>query len=217
MRRLYILPGILADWRFFEALTLPFGWEIKVIPHGSAFAGPNLAAYARQVIDLIEEDDYGEVNILGHSFGGVLAQEIATKIIVRRLFLVSTIRHRNELFPWQIRLANGGLLDKMPESFFQWDGIVSRWLLGTEKATQLEKFRLMLMDSNPIFTKWAIKQVLTWQPEHLVPYTIRLHGELDFIIPRPKGLPEDCVIKKAGHLLPMTHPDALVKLIQPCL
>ena len=94
MPTLHCISGLGADHRMFQKLRIP-GWELKAVPWPHIDAHDGMACYAQKVAALIP--DSPDDAILGLSFGGMLASEIARVRPGQRVIIVSSAKHPDEL------------------------------------------------------------------------------------------------------------------------
>ena len=97
---IYLISGLGADARVFGELDLP-GYEWKHLDWIEPVPGESLASYAYRLSGPIR--DLNPV-IIGVSFGGMVAAEMAVQRNWSRVLLIATVRCRSEL-PRYYRLA----------------------------------------------------------------------------------------------------------------
>ena len=71
---------------------------------------------------------------------------------------------------------------------------------------------MFLPDADALFLRWASQAVLDWEPSPPSPVPLppifQIHGEKDPIL-SPKFTRPDVIIRGAGHLISLTHPNEL--------
>ncbi|MCB0429610.1 MAG: hypothetical protein KDD54_05800, partial [Flavobacteriales bacterium] len=85
----YFISGLGADHRVFKNLELP-GIEMKFLPWLIPEKDESLHDYASRMIRGIDTSE--PVRIVGVSFGGIMAQTIASMITCRQIVLISSVR-----------------------------------------------------------------------------------------------------------------------------
>ena len=95
---LYAIPGLGVDGRIFQKLNLEREWQI--IEWLEPAKKESLQSYAARMAESIDDPS---CYLLGLSFGGVVAQELARKKNCKGLILLSSPRTREEI-PFQFRL-----------------------------------------------------------------------------------------------------------------
>ena len=95
------MPGMAASPRIFEYLNLPEEYQIFKLSWMTPKKDESLAVYAKRMSKRIEHKN---PVLLGVSFGGILVQEMAKHINVRKLIIVSSVKSNAEL-PVSMKLA----------------------------------------------------------------------------------------------------------------
>jgi pimeloyl-ACP methyl ester carboxylesterase len=140
--------------------------------------------------------------MLGLSFGGVVAQELAGKLNPKFLVLISTLEHAEEL-PWYYRTFKA-----LPEAtpMAQLAPIAPKFLFNkvfgaSDVATQ-ELLHNTITSADPAFIRWAVYHILRYRKDetNYSGPTLRIHGSQDHLISCPAGLPSSNCIK-GGHLM----------------
>lgn len=85
---------------------------------------------------------------------------------------------------------------------------MARWF-GATTPVHIDLFALMLAATPPSFLRWAVNALFSWPGVTELPMPVHhVHGDRDRLIPIHRVKP-DRVIRGAGHLLNLTHPDAV--------
>lgn len=191
----YLIPGLGADERVFQFLRLQ--GEVHVLrwltPQNSAEDLPQYAARLAAAIPL-EQACW----LVGVSFGGVLALEVAQLRPVARVVLISSLAGPSEL-PWIGKLARAtGLYHLLPPQLLPRLPRVAKWLFGVKTGRDYQLLRQILRDTDPDFTRWAIARLLQW-PGRPLPAAIRIHGIEDRLL--PAGTASSQYMLPGGHLI----------------
>ena len=110
MSKVYFISGLGADWRMFQFLKLPdhiAQYQVKWLEPLS-FDEP-LENYAKRLVPQI--DDPTPI-LVGFSFGGLVAIELAKIIKPLRTIVISSLATRYAL-PWYYKLAGKTLLQSI--------------------------------------------------------------------------------------------------------
>ena len=99
----YFMPGMAANPSIFEFIQLPedqfkIHWLTWLIPTSNE----SMQDYSKRLIENIHHEN---IVLIGVSFGGVIVQEIAKYIKVRRLIIISSVKCRDEL-PKKMKFAS---------------------------------------------------------------------------------------------------------------
>lgn len=178
-KTIYAIPGLGVDERIFYALKL----EADIVylnwlqPHKSE----SLDAYVRRMADNIDRE--GEIILLGLSFGGVVAQEIAKILPVSKLILLSTMKSSSEK-PWKMEVMKYVPLYYLSQGSWRIPlmGILAP-LFGIEDKADVDLIQDMFRQFDDDYRMWAIRQICEWEGhEPKIPY-LHIHGSKDRIFP----------------------------------
>ena len=206
-----MLPGLGLDDRIFHKLELP-GYDIHYLNWmDPVSAKESIGSYAQRMADLI--DPTHEVVLIGHSFGGVMAQEMARLIPVKQIILISSIksgRENNPLFQLVGRLGLYHLFTKglVVRTFFLWGGLYGYG--GGEAQRLLED---MSRKNTNRYLRWALKRLAFWQaPETNTPI-IHLHGTKDLTFPFRRILEPVIAVAGGRHFMVFQKAKQISELI----
>ncbi|GEC71869.1 alpha/beta hydrolase [Flavobacterium flevense] len=190
----YFMPGMAANSLIFERIKLNetlfnvhyLEWEIPK-PQES------LVDYAKRIALKITEKN---PVLIGVSFGGILVQEIADLMEVRKVIIISSVKSRSEL-PKRIKFAKSTLAHKL---------IPMRLILRLNKLAKLVlaekvKHRIQLYDTflsvrDIYYLKWAVEKVVLWDRLVANERVIHIHGDKDRIFPIQNI--KNCIVIKGG-------------------
>lgn len=207
---LIFLPGLGADTRLFDPQRTDFP-DLISPPWLDPERSESLAKYAARMAERIRSSLPAENRPLvlgGVSFGGMLAAEMAPLLKPDAVVLIGSALHPREI-AFSLKMMT----------------IASRWMpaptgpsarvmgrafirrLGPMTREQ-RRFLETMIDAVPFaFLKWAGDAIFGWRgAEKIESKLVRLHGELDRIIPFPAA---DLVhkIHGAGHVSNVSHAD----------
>jgi len=204
--KLYCLSGLGVDERAFRNLNLP-EFELIHIPWIHPLSNESLADYSKRLFDesIIDDDS----NLLGVSFGGMVAMEFAKIKQPKNLFLISTIHSRKEL-PTLFKIGGWMRLHKIvPSKLLTSANFISYYLFGVKQKEDRSLLKEILRDTDPKFLKWAMSAILTWTNTESAGYNI--HGTNDKILPLKRSV--DVSIHDGGHFMIVTKADEISAVI----
>ena len=191
----YLIPGLGADERVFQFLRLPGDTHVlQWLPPRTP--AELLPLYAARLAGALPPGQ--PCWLVGVSFGGVLALEVAQLRPLARVVLISSFAHPREL-PWLGRLARAtGLYRLLPPQQLPRLPALASWFFGVETSRDRQLLTQILRDTNPDFTRWAIARLLQWPGR---PHTsvIRIHGTTDRLLPH--GVAHSQYRLPGGHLI----------------
>jgi pimeloyl-ACP methyl ester carboxylesterase len=200
MSRLVLFSGLGADAQLFTAVR----HLAPVIPPWLPVGG-DLHSYARRYLDAgwVKPGDA----LGGSSFGGMLAQEIATLLPLRCLLLITTCRSCDGVSPGLRFLSP---LSRVVPVVHEPAAVIARVLdlkLGGMTPASRRVIESWVRSGDPRYLRWAARVAGAWRgvtlPSGLPVFQI--HGSHDRLMPANRS-GADTIIPGARHLLPITHP-----------
>ena len=207
---IYCVSGLGADERVFQKLKLE-GYQPVHIRWVEPEGNENIANYAKRLATQINSES---PILIGLSFGGIMAIEIAKQINTEKVILISSTKNQQEV-PFYFQIFRWLPIHRLiPAKIMLWLGqLLAAWFFSLETLAERQLFKAILLDTNAKFMKWAIHQVITWKNE-LIPKNIyHIHGESDRIFPY-KFVREDFNVKRGGHFMIMNQAEHISQLIQ---
>ena len=173
---LYFLAGLGFDYRIFDNLELQSG-EIN---HLSWLEPKDKESLDNYVIRISEQIDKTKPFILiGHSFGGIIVQEISKIIAPQKVIIISSIKSKDEI-PFTLKF-----LKKIPlYKFFNQKLILKTFPIWarafgyrSEKGRAL--FVQMISNCTDNYFRWAMDKIVNWEGNENANDVIHIHGSND--------------------------------------
>jgi pimeloyl-ACP methyl ester carboxylesterase len=200
MQAVYLFSGLGADKSVMDALDLP-GFDCIFIEWLSPLPKESLQQYVQRLAAYITKPD---PIFVGLSFGGVVAQELARIVPVRKVVILASVKSRKEL-PFYYRWAGRLQLHRLvPAVFLKTYTPLAAWLFGAASAKDRQVFAAVLRNTDSRFLRWAIGQLLQWHSSIPLPQLLHIHGDRDHILPL-RYIKADQVIPGGGHLMTLSH------------
>ena len=205
----YCISGLGADARVFEYLDLP-GYTLYHLPWLVPTRKESLAGYAGRMAAGIH---HPEPIVMGLSFGGIMAIEIAKHLPVRRVWLVSTVKQRSEM-PGYMRFGKYLPLHKLAMLFnpHRWLGPLENYNLGVENEEERKLVADYRRSVDPRYLHWAIDALINWDAPAPPGNTYHVHGGNDRIFPVQLARP-DAALPGAGHFMVHNRADEVSRLL----
>jgi pimeloyl-ACP methyl ester carboxylesterase len=212
MTQIYILSGLGADERVFQKLDLS-DLPVTFVQWIPPVQSETITSYVLRLVGQIKAPN---PILIGLSFGGMMATEIAKIIPTERIILLASAKNKHEL-PFYFRLAGTLHLDKLiPISLLLRPTRLTYWLFGVQSEPDRQLLRNILAQTDPAFLVWAIGQIARWRNTTIPPNLKHIHGTTDRILPR-RFVAADLTIKGGGHLIPLTHSEEVERGVRELL
>ena len=209
--KLYCLSGLGTDERAFKNIHVD-NVELVHIPWIDNLENESLSDYAKRLFNETNpEEDY---NLIGLSFGGMIAAEWEKIRSPKTLFLLSTVSDKSQL-PWTIKLAGKLRLHRIiPMSILSTPNALTYYIFGIRKNANRAVFKEILRDTDPKHLKWAMNALMHWSNDSTTK-AIKIHGDNDRLLPMKGEI--DHTIKGGGHMIILNEGEAISKIIQEAI
>lgn len=202
--KIYFISGLGANYKAFEKINIPKGFEAIPIDWKIPEADEKLNHYVERMC--------GEVSVnqpfilTGLSFGGIIAQEMHRFIKPEKTILISTVKNRNEM-PGYMKLSARTQIHKfVPISFFTSEHLLSYAFfrkLYSKKMPQLNDF---FTHKDNYYLKWSVDKIVNWKPYlKEIPNLYHMHGTQDIIFPS-KNIKNADFIENGSHIMVLQKP-----------
>lgn len=202
-----------ADERVFKYVRLPEGYEIVHLSWIEPRQNEPLPSYAMRMAEKIDTSE--PFLLVGLSFGGMLATEIAKRYPPVTTILIASIPLSSHL-PGYFRVAANMRLHKIvPIGLVKTAARLKRYITR-EKNEDKKLLWEIIKSSNPQFIRWSMAAVLGWKNEEMPQSVLHIHGTRDEVLPVRFTTPTH-IIPKAGHLMVMSQPEAVNRILHNVL
>jgi len=206
---IYCIPGLGINTLLFKNLDLP-AFNIIPVNWESPRVKETLPHYAMRLAEQI--DTSKPFVLLGVSFGGMCAMEIAKQIGPVKTILLSSSKVHTEL-PDLLKIlsllpAHHVLSDSL---YLNYTWLIKR-RLGVTKAMESE-FRSMLTLPPENYFARAIDMIIHWKNETIPANVIHIHGNADKVIPYQKKITYTHTIEKGSHLMVVDRAEEINRIL----
>ena len=177
----YFMPGMAANPSIFEFIQLPedqfkIHWLTWLIPTSNE----SMQDYSKRLIENIHHEN---IVLIGVSFGGVIVQEIAKYIKVRRLIIISSVKCRDEL-PKKMKFASKtGVYKILPIGLLDYIDHLEKIAVNDYLKKRAKLYRQYLSVRDKYYLSWAIQNMVNWDCSTINPEIIHIHGDKDVVFP----------------------------------
>lgn len=177
----YFMPGMAANPSIFEKIELSeekfkIHWLDWLLPKSRE----SLKDYAQRMCDRIQHQD---PVLIGVSFGGVIVQEMAQLMSVKRVIIISSVKSEKEL-PRRMRFARKtGIFKILPTSLARHVDAFEKIALGEFARKRIKLYQKYLSITDTRYLDWAIEKMVCWDQPEPIPGVVHIHGDKDVIFP----------------------------------
>jgi len=190
----YLLSGLGADRRVFDFISLDYS-EVHYVQWITPSQDETITGYARRLLPQITND---RPILIGVSFGGIMAVELAKLMDTEKVLIISSIKTRFDA-PWRFKLSGMIRLNNViPTTVFKMVNPFTYWLFGVATAQERKLLASIIEDTDVAFLRWAIGVILQWSNEEVLPNVVHVHGTRDRIFPIHTA---NFVVEGGGHLM----------------
>lgn len=189
-----MMPGLAANSLIFENIKLPEAtFEIHLLDWEIPIDNETLLHYAERMAKLVKHE---KAVLIGVSFGGVLVQEMAQFLDLRKLIIISSVKSNLEL-PLPMKIAKTTKAYKlMPTSLFQNIESLVKLSFGKVVDQRIKLYQKFMSRREKVYLDWAIEQMVLWNRVVVNPNVIHIHGDADAVFPI-KNI-QNCIVVKGG-------------------
>ena len=190
----YMMPGLAANSLIFERIRLPESiFEVHLLDWEIPKNNETLLEYAKRMAKLVK---HKKAVLIGVSFGGVLVQEMARFLDLRKLIIIYSVKSNLEL-PLTIKIAKTTKAYKlMPTRLFQNMESLAKFSFGNVIKQRIKLYQKYMSMREKTYLDWAIKQMILWDRTEVDKNVIHIHGDADAIFPI-KNI-QNCIVVKGG-------------------
>jgi pimeloyl-ACP methyl ester carboxylesterase len=205
---IYLIPGLGVDHRVFSKLSLE-GHDVRYIRWLVPHPHEKLKDYAMRLAEQI--DASVPFALVGFSFGGMCATEIAKVLKPEKLILISSAKGDDEL-PWNIKLMRFIPAHRYaPESWYRRMAWTLKWFYGIRGREQGRLFYEMIHSMPKGYRRWASNCIINWRNRDHVK-TLHIHGDRDVVIPY-RNIKNAVLVKGGTHFMLLNRAEEISRII----
>ncbi|KAA3637909.1 MAG: alpha/beta hydrolase [Bacteroidetes bacterium] len=203
--KIYAFSGLGVDERVFQFLQLDH--ELIHIEWLPPTQRETLPEYAKRLSKSINtREPFG---LLGVSFGGMIAIEVAKKLNPHFTVLISSAARASELPPIVRFIRITKLYKFIPFGLVKVFPFPVVWLFSTRNKSMLKQ---IIQETDFVFLKWAFGSIVHWKNEEVPENCYTIHGTKDRLIPlRGKA---DFPVIQGGHFMIVDKADEISQIIK---
>lgn len=208
---LCFIPGLAARSSIFQEIKPSRGKYREIyLEWVDPFPDETLSHYAQR---LTEGIDLRGCTLVAVSLGMMLAFEIAKRIEVDRIVLISTVKSPTEI-PWKFRiLRHRWLRAALP---LHWIEQKRYWRVMAKFGicrARFERYNRHMGLNNPNYLRWCLDQFTFGKWSQPGVETVHIHGDRDAVF--PIRLIRDCITVRGGtHAMVLEKPGEICALLE---
>ena len=204
---LYILAGLGFDKRTFKHLKLDERFEIHYLDWiDPVNANEPIEDYAARMLkeQILPEHRSSDIVLIGHSFGGVICQELARLLEKPKLVItISSIRSHSEkpfLMRWFYWLPVFWVLSR----FTTWLTVpIWGWFYGYVTVESRRLLYQMVSRFSYLYLGWAARTISKWKAKEPIDElrVLSIHGSRDLMFPAHLQAEPKRILKGGNHFM----------------
>ena len=190
----YFMPGLAASSTIFERIKLDDAvFEMCLLEWEIPQPKESLSDYALRITKNIKHDN---PVLIGVSFGGILVQEMAKHIPVRKVIIISSVRSNTE-FPRRMKIGKTTKAYKLiPMKLILNIENLAKYSFGEKINKRIKLYEKFLAMRDLHYLQWAVENVILWDRNERDENVIHIHGDKDDVF--PIKYIKSCIIVKGG-------------------
>ncbi len=206
----YFLSGLGADERVFARLKLDPKLKVKHIKWVRPLKKETLQHYAARLSKQIDTSQ--PFQLVGLSFGGVVASEIADIACPEQVTLISSMSTGVPLSKFYQAMIRFLLMSPLSAPLLKSANRVTYSYFGADTPELKTLLKKILHATDSKFLKWALTRMSGWNRKDRVENLFHIHGTADKLIPIIIVKP-DIIIEGGGHLMVYAQADQISKIL----
>ncbi len=188
------MPGMAANTSIFKNIELS---SDTFVSHFLEWFIPpknmSISAYAAEMKKKIKHPN---PVLVGVSFGGMLVQEIAKLMPVKKVIVVSSVKFGSEL-PKRMVFAKYTKIHKLlPTGLVNNVELLAKYAFGETVTKRLALYEEYLSIRDKYYIDWSIDQIVNWKQTECPDCLVHIHGDKDAVFPIANI--KDCITVRNG-------------------
>ena len=209
MKQLFFLSGLGADKRVFNFLDLP-GYKMNYISWVETVPGESMNDYARRLLPQINSTN---PVLIGVSFGGMIALEIAQLINVEMIILISSATSPKSIPVYFKLFETLNIRRLVPANSIRRPNQLLFWLFGVSEKEHKALLTAIMADTDESFFAWAVESIMLWKGNNPSCKLVQIHGTRDRIL----NFGSADYALAGGHLIVVTNAKEVSEILQSVL
>jgi hypothetical protein len=177
----YFISGMCYNCSVFDKIKLPKGFAKKYIEWHIPRIGESLDEYAHTMAQTI--DTSRPFILAGYSFGAVIMQEMNKFLTPIKSIIISSFKSEAEIPTLFKAVRRSNLTEYVPMTVYSSTEFITETfnrLIYHMPTSELAQYMTV---TDPVYVKWAVKQITEWTPSAPAGHLYHIHGTIDQIFP----------------------------------
>lgn len=206
----YFISGLGADKRVFQNLNIDPKFNVINIEWIDPKRKETIEDYAGRLTSQI--DTTKPFQIVGLSFGGMMATVISEQIRPEQIILISSNSVGRPIGKFYRGLIGFVLLSPFSAPFLKSTNKFTYNLFGTQTLEEKALLKSILKDTDAKFLKWALKAIGKWKHPNKSPIAYQINGSADKMV-KLEYVDADKVIEGGEHFMVLSKAEEISKVI----
>lgn len=208
MKDIWFISGLGADERAFQFLDFR-NWNAHFVHWIPPQKNESISSYAQRLLPQISGI---EPILVGYSFGGMMAIELARLIPTAKVIILASVKTSGELPPWFRIAGRSSAYSFLPTSWVLKPMPFYYWLFGAESPDDKLLLAEIIRATDVRFLAWAMKVITCWQNDFIPPNLIHVHGTADRVL-LYRYLKADISVADGGHFMLVNRAEGLSRIL----
>lgn len=195
-RKVFCIGGLGTDERIFSKLVISNA-DLVIVKWLIPEKKESFSAYVKRMMLQITEP---QPILLGISFGGMIAVEMAKLYPTKKTFIIASVKHKNELPFWMkilSRVPLHRLLKPRPNKLIY---PIEDFFLGADDAETKKLAANYRENINQKYLQWSIHEIINWQNVTIPQNLIHIQGTADRVFPL-RNMYAEYLIENGKHFM----------------
>jgi len=211
---LYFLPGLGSTPALFDSLLLDSSYERHYVDYHTPVKGTTMTEYAWSLLNQIDTTE--PFILIGTSLGGMLATEMADVSCPDHVIIIASAKTVEEL-PARYRSQKHFPIQKIVgPNLIKWSTWILQPLVEPDSKKELDFYRNMLQEKDPLFMKRAIDMILGWERTTCDSTIFHIHGDKDKTLPL-RNIHANVVVEGGSHMMTRANTKEIEAIIESTL
>lgn len=210
----YFISGMCYSCCVFDKLKLPKGFKKVYIEWHIPHPDESLAEYTREMAKSIDRSK--PFVLVGYSFGAVIIQEMNKFLTPLKSVIISSFKSEAEIPPLfrAVRMTN--LVERVPRRIYSSTEFITNAFNRLVYHMPTAELAEVMTYVDPIYVKWAVKQITEWRPANKFLHLYHIHGTMDQIFPYEQ-IKKAFPVEDGDHLMVLKKADIVSSILSGVL